>query len=159
MANMGTQPNALVRYGAVSYTHLDVYKRQVYDITERYPELIDFLAANGFGKISNPLMRKTIGKQISLEMAFKSRHVDSDAMEKQLVEVIENNANGVSKEVSDTPSHISKEKCAIQIEGILPCPIRLPLMDVFETWRDTHHMDVNFDLQSASCLLYTSRCV
>ncbi|MFR5068682.1 MAG: hypothetical protein ACLTE2_01750 [Eubacteriales bacterium] len=80
----------------------------------------------------------------------KSRHVDSDAMEKQLVEVIENNANGVSKEVSDTPSHISKEKCAIQIEGILPCPIRLPLMDVFETWRDTHHMDVNFDLQSAS---------
>ncbi len=23
-------------------------------------------------------------------------------------------------------------------------------MDVFETWRDTHHMDVNFDLQSAS---------
>ena len=73
MANMGTQPNALVRYGAVSYTHLDVYKRQVYDITERYPELIDFLAANGFGKISNPLMRKTIGKQISLEMAFKSR--------------------------------------------------------------------------------------
>jgi len=123
---------------------------KVYDITERYPELIDFLAANGFGKISNPLMRKTIGKQISLEMAFKSRHVDSDAMEKQLVEVIENNANGVSKEVSDTPSHISKEKCAIQIEGILPCPIRLPLMDVFETWRDTHHMDVNFDLQSAS---------
>lgn len=66
---------------------------KVYDITERYPELIDFLAANGFGKISNPLMRKTIGKQISLEMAFKSRHVDSDAMEKQLVEVIENNAN------------------------------------------------------------------
>ena len=59
---------------------------KVYDITERYPELIDFLAANGFGKISNPLMRKTIGKQISLEMAFKSRHVDSDAMEKQLVE-------------------------------------------------------------------------
>ena len=43
---------------------------KVYDITERYPELIDFLAANGFGKISNPLMRKTIGKQISLEMAF-----------------------------------------------------------------------------------------
>ncbi|MEI3551061.1 MAG: DUF1858 domain-containing protein [Acutalibacteraceae bacterium] len=32
---------------------------KVYDITERYPELIDFLAANGFGKISNPLMRKT----------------------------------------------------------------------------------------------------
>ena len=95
-------------------------------------------------------MRKTIGKQISLEMAFKSRHVDSDAMEKQLVEVIENNANGVSKAVSDMSSHISKEKCAIQIEGILPCPIRLPLMDVFETWRDTHHMDVNFDLQSAS---------
>ncbi len=43
-------------------------------------------------------------------MAFKSRHVDSDAMEKQLVEVIENNANGVSKEVSDTPSHISKKR-------------------------------------------------
>ena len=36
---------------------------KVYDITERYPELIDFLAANGFGKISNPLMRKTIGFQ------------------------------------------------------------------------------------------------
>ena len=29
---------------------------KVYDITERYPELIDFLAANGFGKISNPVL-------------------------------------------------------------------------------------------------------
>lgn len=123
---------------------------KVYDITERYPELIDFLVSNGFGKISNPLMRKTIGKQISLEMALKSRHVDPGAFEKQLVEVIENNANGVSKAVFDMPSRTAKENNTIQIEGILPCPIRLPLMDAFEAWRDKHHMNVNFDLQAAS---------
>ncbi len=123
---------------------------KVYDITERYPELIAFLDANGFGKISNPLMRKTIGKQISLEMALKSRCVDPQAFEKQLVEVIENHANGVEQAVSDKPAQKQKDNATIQVEGILPCPIRLPLMDAFEAWKEQTGTQINFDLQSAS---------
>lgn len=45
----------------------------IYDITEKYPEMIALLAANGFEPLKNDAMRKTMGKTISLETALRSK--------------------------------------------------------------------------------------
>lgn len=44
---------------------------KVYDITERYPQVLDLLISKGFDNLRNETMRKTLGKAISLDQALK----------------------------------------------------------------------------------------
>ncbi len=41
-------------------------EKSIYELTEEYPELIDILKDIGFPGIKNPLVRKTIGKRMTL---------------------------------------------------------------------------------------------
>ncbi len=61
---------------------------KVYDLTERYPELIELLAANGFEPLRSDMMRKTVGRTISVESALKSKQIDPQAFEMKMVEAI-----------------------------------------------------------------------
>ena len=63
---------------------------KVYDVTERYPQLIDLFAAKGFTNLKNEAMRKTIGKTISIELALKSKNIDAEFFEREMIELIKN---------------------------------------------------------------------
>ncbi|MFV0255374.1 MAG: ABC transporter substrate-binding protein, partial [Erysipelotrichaceae bacterium] len=120
----------------------------IYDITEQFPELIDFLAKNGFSKLANPSLRKLMGKQITLENALKSKHYDLINYEQKMVEVIENNQN---HDVADVGLVESIDINAdIQVDGVLPCPMRIPLLDALNQWKSETNSSINFNLQSAS---------
>ncbi len=117
---------------------------KVYDITERYPETIDIFVASGFEQLKNEHMRKLMGKTISLEMACKSRKVNLDLFEERLVEVIEQTRTKVME--------LNSGDGDIKIDGILPCPIKLPLEEGFESWLAKQDFDftVGYDLRVAS---------
>jgi hypothetical protein len=40
--------------------------KNVYQLTKQYPELIDILKELGFAKIVNPLVRRTLGRKITI---------------------------------------------------------------------------------------------
>lgn len=120
---------------------------KVYDVTNRYPQLIDFLVNHGFKKLQNEMMRKTIGKTISLEAAFRSMGVDPALMEQQMIEVIEHGASLSSLEPS---SNQNQQDGAIKLEGVLPCPIRLQILDHLENWIKQQDIAVNYELNAAS---------
>lgn len=108
---------------------------KLYDVTERYPELIEFLAEQGFEMLRNDAMRKTMGQAISLENALKSKKMDPEELEKQMVERIEE-------------SRQKKEE--IHIEGVLPCPVRLQILENLDNWIKGQEKEVTYDLQAAS---------
>ena len=58
-------------------------KDKVYDVTEKYPELIEVLAGAGFENLKNDMMRKSMGKLLSLETALKSKNINVEVFEKQ----------------------------------------------------------------------------
>ena len=122
---------------------------KVYDITEKYPETIDIFAANGFEQFKNENMRKIMGKTISLEMACKAKKVNLDLFEEKLVEAIEQARTTVD---GGKISEINSENGDIKIDGILPCPIKLPLQEGFVTWLEKQKLDftVEYDLRVAS---------
>jgi ABC-type Fe3+ transport system substrate-binding protein len=123
----------------------------IYDITEKYPELINFFVANGFENLSNPVMRRTLGKTVTLEMALSMKKINQEAFIQKLNEVIE-------QTIPDTSTGLAPMKKEnggdIRIEGVLPCPIRLPLMEKFESWLDgqkeTLDYTVDYNLKSAN---------
>lgn len=49
---------------------------KVFDIVEQYPETLQVFLDFGFSQMANPVMRKTMGKVASVEMATKMHNVD-----------------------------------------------------------------------------------
>lgn len=120
---------------------------KVYDITERYPELIDLLASIGFENLRQEMMRKTLGKTISIETALLSKKIDPALFEQQMIEMIEQTRPSLSTGLSDAKH---EEKGEIKVEGILPCPIRVPLLEKLEQWLLSQETAIDYDLKAAS---------
>lgn len=106
-------------------------KDKVYDVTEKYTETIDVFVSSGFDQLANDTMRKVMGKTISVEMACKSKKINVELFEKKLVETIEQNRISEDKALVDRQENKGAD---VKIEGILPCPVKLPLFEGFEKW-------------------------
>lgn len=124
-------------------------KDKVYDITEEYPETIDVFVSSGFDQFSDPAMRKTMGKTISLEMACMSKRINRELFEKRLIDTIEH------KRTSEDSSLVDRkvtENADLRIEGILPCPVKIPLAETFEKWLEEEKLPflLDYELKVAS---------
>ncbi len=66
--------------------HIDL-KKNVYELTETYPELIEVLKEMGFLGVANPLTRKTLGKIITIPQGCKKLGKDLNEIIKKLKEL------------------------------------------------------------------------
>lgn len=121
---------------------------KVYDLTEKYPELIELLAANGFENLRNDGMRKTIGRTIAIETALKSKHLDLQAFEQKMVEAIEQKNADRATGLAD--AHQDNSDSELQLAGVLPCPIRVQLLEKLDGWLAGQKTKVGYELQAAS---------
>lgn len=123
----------------------------LYEVTEKYPETIDILVNIGMENMKDKSLRETMGKTITLEQAFKMKKVNEKTLEERLVEVITENQNKVDTTLVQRGS---KEEAKITIQGVLPCPIRIPLLEGFEKWLAEQEEEVkegvDYELQAAS---------
>lgn len=119
----------------------------VYAVTERHPELIELFATNGFENLQNESMRTTIGKNISIETALHSKQMDVVLFEHYMVERIEQEEAFHAKKEKGVQDRLAKE---IRIEGVLPCPIRVQLLEQIESWLKEQSVSVQYDLPAAS---------
>ena len=60
--------------------------KNVHDLTEQYPELIEILKEMGFLGLANPIMRATMGKVTSIPQGCKKMGMDLDEVKKVLKE-------------------------------------------------------------------------
>lgn len=124
-------------------------KDKVYDLTEEYPETIDIFAGAGFDKLKNDGMRKSLGKTISVEMACRSKGINVELFEEKLIAIIEGN-------MTDADGNIQEGKIEgqadIKINGILPCPVRLPMLEGFESFLEEENLEegIEYELKVAS---------
>jgi len=66
--------------------HIDL-KKNVYELTETYPELIEILKEMGFLGVANPIARKTLGKETTIPQGCKKQGEDLDEVIKKLKEL------------------------------------------------------------------------
>ncbi len=127
--------------------YFDIHDK-VFDVTEKYPDLIDLFANHGFENLRNDLLRKTLGKTISVELALKSKKIDVASFEEQMVAVIE----GAQVKLSDGLARAVRQDAAgeIKMMGLLPCPIRMQMLEKLGTYLDSSSTVINYELQSAS---------
>jgi len=116
-------------------------KDKLFNITEQYKEATELLISLGFDSLKDDNLRKVFGSSISLENALKSKKINADEFVTRLMERIEENKSA-QKKFKDT----------IRITGVLPCPVKVPLMETFEKWLSEQNFDfnLNYDLKAAS---------
>lgn len=119
---------------------------KVFDVTQRYPELLEWLADNGFANLRNDTMRKLMGSTISLENALRSKKIDLNSAEKQLVAIIENRKAATKM----TAEQNGNKTASIRVEGVLPCPIRVQLLEKLDGWVKNKKISVQYELPAAS---------
>lgn len=126
-------------------------KDTLFDLTEKHKEAIDLLVSVGFDNIKDEKQRKTVGKAVTLEAALKMKKINVNVFEEQLIDMIEDKQNNTDK-VSEISEMV--KNAGVKIEGILPCPVRVPLMETFQGWleenKDKLNTTIGYELKAAS---------
>lgn len=115
------------------------------EITDKYPELIDVLANKGFAQLNDEKKRKEFGKRVTLKQAANLKGLNLEKLKKLMIEEIEN-----KDENADVTLKEKSEQGEIKIEGLLPCPVRVPLMEELEKITNDFSKTVATDLKAAS---------
>jgi len=127
-------------------------KNTLLEITENFPETIQIFVSRGFPQMEDPEKRKTFGKNINLESALKLKNIDVNSFVKILEETIEASRSNQDSSLNTVDTKLDSN--AINVVGLLPCPVRIPLLDKFnafnETYKKQHNTEIKHELQAAS---------
>ncbi len=118
-------------------------KDTLYNITEKHKEALELLISQGFDNLKDDNLRKLFGSNISLENALKSKKINIDTFIAQLIEKVEENEIILNQ---------NEHKDTVKITGVLPCPVKIPLLETFEKWISEQEFDfnLNYELKAAS---------
>lgn len=101
-------------------------KDTLYTITTKYPETVALFISIGFANMEDQGLRESFGKSISLEMALKLKNISLEGFSERLIEKIK------EQELLNTNTKPTTE--GIHIAGVLPCPVKFPLLEAFENF-------------------------
>jgi putative spermidine/putrescine transport system substrate-binding protein len=105
----------------------------LFEITERYPATIDVFVANGYAHVGDEARRTQHGKLVTLAQAVQMKGKDLAAFTR-LLETAAAPAT-VDLTLADTGSAVENAifpaQGDIRVAGLLPCPVRLPLLESF----------------------------
>lgn len=110
------------------------------DIIKEYPSLIDTFESNGFKGLNNEMILKQLSK-LSLEQVCANKGIGIELFVELLNEAIK-------EEVTDVTLKESKNKGEINVVGLLPCPVRIPLLEQFNLLSNVDR--INHNLKAAS---------
>ena len=127
-------------------------KSTLYEIAEKYPETIPVFTSNGFQNMENEAQREKFAKSITLEMSLMLKQMDFDIFSKFLTEAIESKNDSADLTLAENKKIDNKE--ALNIVGLLPCPVRIPLLEEFNNFVKPYSISqnivINHELKAAS---------
>lgn len=126
-------------------------KDTLFDITEKYPETIPVFVSNGFPQMGDEALRADFGKMVDVETALmlKKKNVET------FVSILNDRISEVREGADATLRNSENEKHedGLNVVGLLPCPVRLPLLEGYNEFAanlEKSGIHLNTELQAAS---------
>ncbi len=119
--------------------------KKIIDILNKYPETIEFFINKGFDKLINEKDKETLGK-LSLNLILKSKGISVEGFSQMLDDFIELSRNSADITLNEK----TKRTKGVKVVGLLPCPVRVPLLEQFDAFVEKHETDIQYDLKAAS---------
>lgn len=103
-------------------------------ITEAHPETIDVFVAQGYTHLADARKRRAQGKMVTLAQAVQARGKDLATFISLLENAVRTAAGpaDLTLAAAATADSIFPSHGDIRVAGLLPCPVRLPLLEAFE---------------------------
>ncbi|PLX66068.1 MAG: iron ABC transporter substrate-binding protein [Denitrovibrio sp.] len=121
----------------------------VLELSEKHPEAFSLFLSKGFDNFKEEAMLKSAGKFLKLETAVKQKNYDLETFLNSLNEIDAGNDAKV-----DITLRESKKDGDITVKGLLPCPVRLPLLEAIDAFAEgvtaETGLSVSHDLIAAS---------
>jgi ABC-type Fe3+ transport system substrate-binding protein len=121
-------------------------------ITENYPETIAVFTAHGFPQMGDEAKRRAFASKISLENALTLKGTSVTAFTRLLESAIEQRRSGA--DISLQTGAADEAGDSLSIQGLLPCPVRIPLLESFQRFAEGYRKETGValraDLQAAS---------
>ncbi|NOQ52257.1 MAG: DUF1858 domain-containing protein [Desulfuromonadaceae bacterium] len=120
------------------------------DVLERWPETLEVFIANGFESFRDEKQRTRVGAFLKLERAAQTKKYDLGNFLGLLQEKINEQLNQVDVTMKTT----EKAGSNVSVSGLLPCPVRLPLLEGFDAFIENYSAEtgikVSYKLEAAS---------
>ncbi len=121
----------------------------ILEICNNYPETIEFLTSKGFKNLDNETVRNTIGK-VTLKNALSLKKINAETFVEILNEFISQNRDSADITMNKKETK-EKSENEITMTGLLPCPIRIPMLEGMKKFLENNRdIDLNYDLKAAS---------
>lgn len=114
-------------------------------ILNKYPETLEFFVSKGFEKLKSEEGLRVLGK-LNLDIILKSKSISLEGFSQMLDEFIELSRNGADLTLNEK----TKRTNGIKVIGLLPCPVRVPLLEQFDAFVENSKFDIEYDLKAAS---------
>lgn len=114
----------------MSHTSSPLEQQTLAQLREVYPDILDILVDFGYDKLANQDFFQRIGKTLTLKTLCQTGKGNLD----EILQVLEQRSTVKP----------------LQIRGILPCPIRLPLLDKIEEFISQNNLTIDYTLPAAS---------
>ncbi len=115
------------------------------EIVNAYPETIEFFNSKGFKGLDNKTLLNTVGK-ITIQKALEARKINIDTFLELLNDMIEQDRNSEDVNLSKK----FKDEDAVTLMGLLPCPVKNPLLEGLKKFQLETGMKINHELKAAS---------
>lgn len=120
------------------------------EVLQHWPETLDVFVANGFESFRDEKKRNAIAPYLKLERAAQMKNYDLDNFMALLRDQIALSSHQADITMKKT-DHANGD---IRIAGLLPCPVRLPLLENFDAFIEKFTTDtgqrVSYKLEAAS---------
>ena len=118
----------------------------VLEICKKYPESIDFFELKGFKNLKDENILKIMGN-LTLKSVLLTKKIDAKIFVEFLNEYIDNSRKNV--DITMVEKEITSQE--ISVMGLLPCPIRIPLLEGFNKFlEENSELKVKYELKAAS---------
>ncbi len=122
----------------------------LYTIITTYPQTREVFVANGFPQFADDAQLQGMGKMLTFKAAMLAKKKNPEIFLSLLDEVIEQHAM-MAEEGVQAPA-VRQSACSIA--GILPCPVKIPLLDGFGEFLKGYEKErgktISYRLKSAS---------
>ena len=120
------------------------------DILAQWPETLDVFIANGFDNFRDEKQRNAVAPFLTLERAVQMKNYDLDNFMTLLHDQIALNSHQADITMKKT-EHSNGD---VRVAGLLPCPVRLPLLESFDAFIESYTREtgrrVSYKLEAAA---------
>ncbi len=123
---------------------MDILNKTIYELVQENKEVASLLYSRGVVKEDEEMLH-TVGKRLSLAMALQAKRINKELFVKELAECL------AAPEVDLTLRKVKEEDKEIKVKGVLPCPVRLQMLEKVEEFRQQNDCsNMSIELQAAS---------